>query len=197
MKEIVKVLGKVALTAEGYWNPEKNYSRLSIVTDKRNRIGYISRKDVPSGIQIDDFEYWQPFNITGYAESNIIQIPPFDENNNPAPTTLENAINAIAPVGRKAGIIVSFYQLNEELKTASFESYQFNSVDISNWTNIDYWTNIKAARGANKGWFKDYTTLNKTYPKPTLGDYAYIGEGANYTQVAHCYDGKTWELYDA
>lgn len=55
----IKDLGKVSVTAEGLHSPSKPYERISIVHDGLYS-SYISRKDVPIGIQLNNEEYWQP-----------------------------------------------------------------------------------------------------------------------------------------
>lgn len=55
----IKDLGKVSVTAEGLHSPSKPYERISIVHDGLYS-SYISRKDVPIGIQLSNEEYWQP-----------------------------------------------------------------------------------------------------------------------------------------
>jgi len=55
----IRVLGKVTPTCEGVHDINKEYSRLSIVTNTDNTKSYISKKDVPINIAITDEEYWQ------------------------------------------------------------------------------------------------------------------------------------------
>ncbi|MEE1071131.1 MAG: hypothetical protein U0L26_01870 [Cellulosilyticum sp.] len=72
MNQNVKNLGKVRPTAEGGHNIDKEYDVLSIVTVDSS--SYISRKFVPTGISIDDTEYWQPLakgGINGSGETYI------------------------------------------------------------------------------------------------------------------------------
>lgn len=56
-------LGKVAVTVEkGYWSINKVYDKLTIV-ERQGVFGtYISRKPVPSGIELTDRNYWIPFS---------------------------------------------------------------------------------------------------------------------------------------
>lgn len=55
----IKDLGKVSVTAEGKWNINKSYERVSLVINEDDGKTYISKKDVPEGINIMNEEYWQ------------------------------------------------------------------------------------------------------------------------------------------
>lgn len=69
MQLVKESLGKVSVTVDGLWDKNVCYDRLSIVLDvtttPTKARTYISRKPVPEGIDIRDFEYWQPFSISG------------------------------------------------------------------------------------------------------------------------------------
>lgn len=84
MKEQYKDLGKVCLTVEGYWSIDKEYEKITIVNDAVEN-SYISKKDVPIGIELTNKEYWQQIaskNIKLYklnvinelTEDSIIQL---------------------------------------------------------------------------------------------------------------------------
>lgn len=56
-------LGKVAITVEqDYYDSTKDYDRLVVVEVKDIYKTYISRKPVPSGVNINNREYWIPFS---------------------------------------------------------------------------------------------------------------------------------------
>ena len=59
MKPTYKNLGKVCLTANGKWDKTKQYDRISIVFNDADNTSYISRQDVPAGIEITNEDYWQ------------------------------------------------------------------------------------------------------------------------------------------
>lgn len=67
MNEYLKNLGKVSVTGEGEWSNIKEFERLSVVykvnSDKTVE-SFLSRKFVPSGIDIYNKEYWQPLALT-------------------------------------------------------------------------------------------------------------------------------------
>lgn len=64
MKEEVTIIGKVSVTVDkDYWDGNKFYERLTIVRkNEKEYINYISRQDVPPGIDILNREYWIPFS---------------------------------------------------------------------------------------------------------------------------------------
>lgn len=58
----IKNLGKVCITPEGVWNKNTQYNRLCLVslTGEDGLVySYISRKEVPAGIEIGNTDYWQ------------------------------------------------------------------------------------------------------------------------------------------
>ena len=58
----IKNLGKVCITPEGVWNRNAQYNRLCLVSltgDDGLVYSYISRKEVPAGIEIGNTDYWQ------------------------------------------------------------------------------------------------------------------------------------------
>lgn len=60
----IKNLGKVCITPEGVWNKNAQYNRLCLVslTGEDGLVySYISRKEVPAGIEIGNTDYWQLF----------------------------------------------------------------------------------------------------------------------------------------
>lgn len=62
MNPIKKLLGKVTLTIEkDVWNINKSYDRITLVADQFGAT-YISRQDVPAGIDIHNNDYWLDMN---------------------------------------------------------------------------------------------------------------------------------------
>lgn len=58
----IKNLGKVCITPEGVWNKNAQYNRLCLVSltgDDGKVYSYVSRKEVPAGIEIGNTDYWQ------------------------------------------------------------------------------------------------------------------------------------------
>ena len=67
MKPTYKNLGKVCLTANGKWDKTKQYDRISIVFNDADNTSYISKQDVPAGIEITNEDYWQVICNRGVA----------------------------------------------------------------------------------------------------------------------------------
>lgn len=57
-----KLLGKVTLTANGLHNSQLEYDRLCLVHDESYR-AFVSIKEVPANVSIDNTAYWQPINV--------------------------------------------------------------------------------------------------------------------------------------
>lgn len=67
MQPNYKILGKVCLTANGKWDKTKQYDKISIVFNDADNTSYISRQDVPAGIEITNEDYWQVIGSRGTA----------------------------------------------------------------------------------------------------------------------------------
>lgn len=67
MQPNYKILGKVCLTANGKWDKTKQYDKISIVFNDADNTSYISRQDVPAGIEITNEDYWQVIGNRGTA----------------------------------------------------------------------------------------------------------------------------------
>ena len=67
MQPNYKILGKVCLTANGKWDKTKQYDKISIVFNNADNTSYISRQDVPAGIEITNEDYWQVIGNRGVA----------------------------------------------------------------------------------------------------------------------------------
>lgn len=74
MKQFSKDLGNVSLAPKGKWSREQEYERLALVYNDYNNLSYVAKINVPSGIDIDNREYWQPLNVSGYADNNFINL---------------------------------------------------------------------------------------------------------------------------
>ena len=66
MEAYSKNLGKTAITCEDEHNSSMEYKKACIVYKVINSIvnSFISRKDVPRGISLNNEEYWQPISLT-------------------------------------------------------------------------------------------------------------------------------------
>lgn len=195
MQQYKKNLGKVSLTSEGAWAINKSFEILSIVYDENTKQGFISRKDVPIGVDINNREYWMPLNVSGYADNNIIILSEKTSDTNIKSYTLEEAINSIASVGRKPGVILGFYNENSDRLDIGgrWEVWQFNSTTISEWEDISHWQNIYYNYNKFVGWYKSENSLKKYNPFPEIGCYAFVGTELNEATVYRCDKKYVWE----
>lgn len=195
MKQFSKELGKVSITPKGTWNSNITNERLDIVYDKRNNQAYIAKQNVPVGVDIDNREYWQPLNVSGYADNNFINLTTENENGTiTAFESIEEAIATILPINRRAGATLSFYNLNSDRldRQAEFELWQFNSTDLTNWENKDYWNNIYYNWNVFAGWYVSVDSLENHVKIPNVGQYAYVGTNLNDALLYQCRTNGTW-----
>lgn len=195
MKQFSKELGKVSITPKGAWNINITSERLDIVYDKRNNQAYIAKQNVPVGVDIDNREYWQPMNVTGYADNNFINLTTENENGTiTAYESLEEAVATILPINRRVGATLSFYNLNSDRldRQAEFELWQFNSTDLANWENKNYWNNIYYNWNVFAGWYVGVDSLENHVKIPNVGQYAYVGTNLNDALLYQCRTNGTW-----
>lgn len=194
MKQYKKELGKVSVSAEGKWNIENAYERISMVFDEHTEQAFISKCDVPVGIDLYNREYWMPLNVSGYSDSNIIILNKKINDYKIKSYTLEEAIKSIKPVGRKPGCILVFYNSNTERLDIGgcWEIWQFNDTNIYNWENIKSWQNIYYNYNKFVGWYSDEKSLKKYNLFPEIGCYAYVGSELNNSVVFRCDSKYVW-----
>lgn len=195
MKQFSKELGKVSITPKGDWDSSIANEKLDIVYDRRNNQAYIAKQDVPIGVDIDNREYWQPLNVSGYADNNFINLTAENENGTiTAYESLEEAVATIFPINRRVGATLSFYNLNVDRldRQAEFELWQFNSTDLANWENKDYWNNIYYNWNVFAGWYIDADALKNHVEIPNVGQYAYVGDNLNDALLYQCKTNGTW-----
>ena len=194
MQQYRKNLGKVSLTAEGVWDGSKAFDILSIVYDEHTQHGFISRQAVPEGVDLYNKEYWMPFNVSGYADNNIIILSKKTAEHAIQSYTLEEAIASIRSVGRRPGAILGFYNENADRLDIGgrWELWQFNDTNVYNWDNVDSWQNLYYNYNKFMGWFKDENFLNKYVPFPEIGCYAFVGSEFNEATVYRCDNKYVW-----
>ena len=195
MKQFSKELGKVSITPKGDWDSSIANEKLDIVYDRRNNQAYIAKQDVPIGVDIDNREYWQPLNVSGYADNNFINLTAENENGTiTAYESLEEAVATIFPINRRVGATLSFYNLNSDRldRQAEFELWQFNSTDLANWENKDYWNNIYYNWNVFVGWYIGADALKNHVETPNVGQYAYVGSNLNDAILYQCRTNGTW-----
>lgn len=195
MKQFSKDLGNVSLAPKGKWSREQEYEKLALVYNACDNLSYVAKINVPSGVDIENREYWQPMNATGYADNNFINLTAENENGTiTAYETLEEAVATILPINRRAGATLSFYNLNSDKldRKAEFELWQFNSTDLANWENKDYWNNIYYNWNVFVGWYIGADALKNHVKLPTVGQYAYVGSNLNDAVLYQCRTNGTW-----
>ena len=195
MKQFSKDLGNVSLAPKGKWSREQEYERLALVYNACDNLSYVAKINVPSGVDIENREYWQPMNATGYADNNFINLTTENENGTiTAYESLEEAVATILPINRRAGATLSFYNLNSDRldRKAEFELWQFNSTDLANWENKDYWNNIYYNWNVFVGWYIGADSLKNHVKLPTIGQYAYVGSNLNDAILYQCRTNGTW-----
>lgn len=195
MKQFSKDLGNVCLAPKGKWSSEQEYERLALVYNGYNNLSYVAKINVPSGVDIENREYWQPMNATGYSDNNFINLTIENENGIiTAYESIEEAIATIVPINRRVGATLSFYNLNSDRldRQAEFELWQFNSTDLANWENKDYWNNIYYNWNVFAGWYIDADALNNHVNVPNVGQYAYVGSNLNDAILYQCRTNGTW-----
>lgn len=195
MNKIIEEVGKVCLTAEGYWDREKEYEELSVVTDKETKASYISRKPVPALVDISNNEYWQ--SIASHTARNGSFIVLSDKDSSMGELllhTLESAINSIAPEDRNPGTIIGFYgidySVSEEFKT--WFLYQFDADDVCYWEDVQKWTSLYNNVNKFRGFYQTEEELINIATRPTIGDYAHVGESMEHAVLYMCLENGTW-----
>ena len=195
MKQFSKDLGNVSLAPKGKWSREQEYEKLALVYNACDNLSYVAKINVPSGIDIENREYWQPMNATGYADNNFINLTAENENGTiTAYETLEEAVATILPINRRPGATLSFYNLNADRldRQAEFELWQFNSTDLANWEIRDYWNNIYYNWNVFAGWYVGADGLKNHVKIPNVGQYAYVGTNLNDALLYQCRTNGTW-----
>lgn len=194
MQQYRKNLGKVSLTAEGAWDGTKGYDILSIVYDEHTQHGFISRQAVPEGVDLYNKEYWMPFNVSGYADNNVIILSKKTAEHTIQSYTLEEAIASIKSVGRRPGAILGFYNENADRLDIGgrWELWQFNDTNVYNWDNIDSWQNLYYNYNKFMGWYQSEEHLKKYAPFPEIGCYAFVGSEFNEATVYRCDSKYIW-----
>lgn len=195
MKQFSKDLGNVSLAPKGKWSREQEYERLALVYNAYDNLSYVAKINVPIGVDIENREYWQPMNVTGYADNNFINLTTENENGTiTAYESIEEAIATIVPINRRAGATLSFFNLNDDRldRQAEFELWQFNSTDLANWENKDYWNNIYYNWNVFVGWYIGADALKNHVETPNVGQYAYVGSNLNDAILYQCRTNGTW-----
>ena len=103
--------------------------------------------------------------------------------------TLEEVIKFVEPVNRKAGQVITFM----DSSTGDWAIYQFKGDTASEWFNLELWDNILAKVDNHfKGLFINDCLLNEYYPRPHVGDFAFVGKALDDAVVYACIKYSEW-----
>ena len=150
----------------------KTYEDFTIVYDAETLVAYLSKKEVPYGVEITNREYWQPMNVTGYADDNVIILNDKNVSGQIIPYTLETATKSIAEVARKQGKVLMFFSLEGG---AHWEMWQFFGLDVSDWEDVSQWRSIYNVWNKFIGWYNTTEELYQLQVYPIDGKYAIVG----------------------
>lgn len=137
MNKVIKDLGKVSLSGEGFHSANKEYDRLCVVTDSVTKATYMSRKKVPIGASLNDINYWQPMGGNGGGNGIIVIYNTDSSTGEVIQNTLYSAIISVDTNSRQLGAILNFY--GEDKGIIGWHIYKFNSINIDDWTDSNKW----------------------------------------------------------
>lgn len=184
-------MGRVRPVPEGEHNAEREYRMLSIVYSNQTNKSYISKQDVPVGINIDNKNYWQVFGNGKFVDNAIINVSYLEDSI--VPHTLAEAISMIDEEDRRPGIVIAFFEKHSDInKENAWILYQFKGSSIDDWDKQQYWTSVYNRENKFKGWFLTSTELVERWPYPYKGDYAYVGQDLVDSWVWRCDTDGTW-----
>jgi len=191
MEIITNKMGRVRPVPEGEHDAGRDYRMLSIVYSKDTNKSYISKQDVPAGINIDNKTYWQVFGNGKFVDNAIINVSYLE--NSIIAHTLAEAISMVAKEDRRPGILLAFYEVITEVNESDrWNIYQFKGSSINDWNKQQYWHSVYQNGSAFKGWFFNSTDLVKQYPVPSIGNYAYVGNTLEESVIWRCNIDGTW-----
>lgn len=124
-------------------------------------------------------------SVTKWSVSDFLNISKSSEDS----YTLEEVLRLIAPINRKAGQVITF----KDKMTGTWSIYQFKGESAEDWFNLDYWDDILAKVDNHfKGLVLNDCILNKEYPRPMVGDFAFVGSTLEEAVIYICYNYGHW-----
>lgn len=191
MEIISNKMGRVRPVPEGEHDAGRDYRMLSIVYSNQTNKSYISKQDVPVGINIDNKVYWQVFGNGKFVDNAIINVSYLEDSI--VPHTLAEAISMVAEEDRRPGIVLAFFEKESNYDEGNaWILYQFKGSSIDDWDKQQYWTSVYNRENKFKGWFLNSTELVERWPYPYTGDYAYVGQSLNNSWIWRCNDDGSW-----
>lgn len=168
----------------GMHNRFKSYEEYTLVYDEDTLVAYISKRCVPKGVEITNRKYWQPMNVSGYADDNIIVLADKDQFGQIIPYTLTEAIATVASTSRNPGVIISFFSTENG---DHWEIWQYNALNVDDWSDITQWRSIYNTENKFVGWYNSIEDLQKVYVGDFPGHYALIGDSLTSADI---YEGR-------
>ena len=157
----------------GMHDKYKSYEDFTIVYDEDTLVAYLSKQAVPKGIEITNRDYWQPMNITGYEDDNIIILNDKNQAGIVISWTLETAVKSVEQVARKNGAILSFFSREG---TPHWEIWQYQHIDPVHWEELKYWKTFTDVYSKFGGWYNSLDELDKVNLGDITDKYVFIGD---------------------
>lgn len=124
-------------------------------------------------------------SVTKWSVSDFLNISKSNEDS----YSLEEVLRLIAPINRKAGQVITF----KDRMLGTWSIYQFKGESAEDWFNLEYWDDILAKVDNHfKGLILNDCILNETYPKPKVGDFAFVGSTLEEAVLYTCYNYGHW-----
>lgn len=124
-------------------------------------------------------------SVTKWSVSDFLNISKSNEDS----YSLEEILRLIAPINRKAGQVITF----KDRMLGTWSIYQFKGESAEDWFNLEYWDNILAKVDNHfKGLILNDCILNETYPRPMVGDFAFVGSTLEEAVIYTCYNYGHW-----
>ena len=176
-------------TMGGMHNRFQTYEEYTLVYDEDTLVAYISKRCVPKGVEITNRKYWQPMNVSGYADDNIIVLADRDEYGQTISYNLATAVESIAEVSRNPGVLLSFFSTEDG---AHWELWQYNALNTDDWSDLSQWRSIYNTQNKFVGWYNSLEDLQKIYVGTFPGHYAIVGEDLSSITI---YEGRKTGWY--
>ena len=123
--------------------------------------------------------------VGAYTISDFLNISKNSEDS----YTLKEVLSLVDSVNRKAGQVITFMDSD----SGDWAIYQFKGKSSKDWFNTELWDNILAKVDSHfKGWFVNECLLTTYYPRPMVGDYAFVGESLEDAVVYVCLKYGEW-----
>lgn len=124
-------------------------------------------------------------SVTKWSVSDFLNISKSNEDS----YIIEEVLKLVTPINRKAGQVITF----KDKRTGTWSIYQFKGKSAEDWFNLDYWDDILAKVDNHfKGLILNECILNTEYPRPIVGDFAFVGSNLEEAVLYTCYNYGYW-----